>query len=1434
MWIFWKFMKKSVKAYPDGFFIMIEGGRIDHACHDNDIKRATRETVELSNAVQVALDWIAANDPDYSETLLLITADHETGGLTVTKDNGPGQYPSVTWSTTNHTGANVPVYAVGVNAELVSGVMDNTDIWGVVTAMTDTTGPVVSNVSVAFNTPFDNAAAVMWDTDEAADSLVEYGESSGSYTGQAASSEMVTEHSLVVSNLKPDRDYYFTITSADAGGNVTTTVEYVVTTSWGNHIPEAQPMSVGVVENGSAAFTLSAIDDDGDELTFSIVSGPGHGSLDVTNLPAVVYTPEADFHGTDSFEFKAADATSWDTATVNINVTARVQAVDDSAWVDEDEEVVIYVLANDVWPSSSTMIVESVTPAAHGTLTINEGETVTYIPDADWNGTDTFTYTVLVDDPDLPQGNRDTATVTVTVNPVNDAPVANDDENVATTNEDTAVSISAAALIANDMDIDGDTLTVTAVGNAFNGTADLADGIVTFTPAPDFWGTGGFEYLVDDGHGGTDTATATITVVVVNDAPVAVEDSLTTDEDTPVSVSTSFLLANDSDVDGDELSVTDVGNAVNGSVVMNGETVTFTPAPNFNGAASFRYTISDGNGGMATATVSVSVAAVNDAPVAVGDSATTDELTAIMIDVLANDTDVDTGDVLTIESVTSPTYGSAAIVDGKIEYIPNGTPDVVDSFDYTIMDSGGATATATVSVTITAFNTAPVAEDDTAVTDEDTAVTIDVLANDFDKEGGDLSVLIMSTPSSGGVSVEADNKVTYTPAPDFNGTDSFTYQASDGDKVSNVATVTVTVTPVNDAPVAVDDIVTTDEDTPVEIAGSFLTSNDTDVDGDVLWIAGVDGAVNGAVVLDGGNVTFTPDPDFNGTGSFNYTVTDGNGGTDTGTVTVTIRAVNDAPVAESNAAVTDEDTPVAITLIATDVDSGTLTYSIVSGPSKGTLSGTAPNLTYQPAPDVHGLDTFTFKANDGDLDSNEAVIAISIKEINDNPVAVGDSASTTQDIPVDIWIADLLANDTDVDGDIIAFAGLGEAVNGTVSDNGDGTVTFAPEAGFHGTGGFEYDIIDGRGGSATGTVTITVVQSAPLYTPYYAIAESTSQGVVVGDMSLTADGVQDTYQVITEAESGNKNFTWYLLSHEWQFDILESGDTVLFCVEAYQIGNEGYVFSYSVDGITYTDMLTVTKTADDDRLQEYALPAGLTGTVYVRVVDMYTDKNETGPADSILIDELSIRCTASVPQASNPVPASGSINIDPDIVLSWTPGAGAVYHDVYFGTDPMNLQPVSVQQTAATYDPSPVGSLVEGVTYYWAVDEFDETGALVAAGALWSFQTGTGCTPTTAHVESIVLSTVDAGKGTKRGMATVTIYDNCGTPVEGAEVTGHFEGDFSDSGTVATDSSGQAVFVTSVEGAVRKPVFNFVVDNVVSSLDYDPSGGTNAQMLMGE
>ncbi len=215
--------------------------------------------------------------------------------------------------------------------------------------------------------------------------------------------------------------------------------------------------------------------------------------------------------------------------------------------------------------------------------------------------------------------------------------------------------------------------------------------------------------------------------------------------------------------------------------------------------------------------------------------------------------------------------------------------------------------------------------------------------------------------------------VTYTPDADYNGPDSFTYKVSDGELESDTATVNITVTPVNDAPVASDMTETTAEDT-----AKAITLNVSDIDGDTLTAEILSNPTHGEVSVSGIVVTYTPDANYNGPDSFTYKVSDGELWSDTAIVSITVTPVNDAPVAESFEVELQENGSKTFTLLASDVDGDTLTFSLVSGTAHGTLNCAGVNCTYTPNPHWFGMDSFIFKANDGLLESNEATVTLNV------------------------------------------------------------------------------------------------------------------------------------------------------------------------------------------------------------------------------------------------------------------------------------------------------------------------------------------------------------------------------------------------------------------------------------------------------------------------
>jgi VCBS repeat-containing protein/predicted outer membrane repeat protein len=396
----------------------------------------------------------------------------------------------------------------------------------------------------------------------------------------------------------------------------------------------------------------------------------------------------------------------------------------------------------------------------------------------------------------------------------------------------------------------------------------------------------------------------------------------------------------------------------------------------------------------------------------------------------------------------------------------NGTPPIVDMGAYERQ-----------------LNSAPVAVNNNYSTNEDTQLTVSapgVLGNDTDTDGDPLTAVLNSSTTHGTLTFNSDGSFDYTPALNYNGSDSFTYHANDGALNSSIATVSITITPVNDAPVANSQSVTTAEDTL-----KAITLTATDVDGDPLTWSIVTPPAHGALTGTAPNLNYTPNLNYNGPDSFTFKVRDGTVDSNIATVSITITPVNDAPVANPQSVTTTEDTAKAITLTATDVEGDTLTWSIVTPPAHGTLTGTAPALTYTPDANYNGPDSFTFKVNDGKVDSNVATVTITVTPVNDAPVAVVDSYVTNEDTTLIVDAPGVLGNDTDAENDpLTAILNVGPT-HGDLTLNANGSFVYTPDANYFGIDSFTYHANDGKLDSNIATVTIVIMgQGEIVYMPY--------------------------------------------------------------------------------------------------------------------------------------------------------------------------------------------------------------------------------------------------------------------------------------------------------------------------------------------------------------
>ncbi|MEP1090049.1 MAG: tandem-95 repeat protein [Rhizobiaceae bacterium] len=1144
-----------------------------------------------------------------------------------------------------------------------------------------------------------------------------------------AALQLVTFRSITDAPSVVSRSIDISVNDGDTDSNVGTTTVTVIAV---NDAPIAADDNTITFAEDTARVILAAellgndVDPDLDTVSIVSVQSSVNGVAVLNGDNTITFTPQADYFGPASFTYTIDDGNGLqDTATVNLTITSvndlpvidldtgsggtgysttyvenavAVTVVDPTVSITDVDHTnltgasvsltngqigdLLQVgslpagISATVSPATALTTPGSATVTLSGSATLADYQTalqaITYVSISDNPGATTRTISTTVNDG---VASSVAAVSSVAVTPVNDAPVAAGDGTY-TFDEDTNFVIGEAALLANDSDAENDGLTIQAVQNPVNGTVSLLAGVVTFIPTADYSGVASFEYVVQDGNGGSDTATVTLSVSPVNDAPVLDLDTGAggTSYNTAYTENGSAVAVVDAsvsvtDVDGGSfagaalvLSNGQVGDILNVGSLPVGITAVVTPAIALTVAGSITVQLSgtgtsadyqtamqavtfesqsddpgatartvfvsvnDGVTNSATATSTIAVTPVNDAPTAAADGTyTASEDTPFVIaeaSLLANDTDPE-NDPLSILSVQSPVNGTVSLAGGNVTFTPATDYSGLASFTYTVQDTSGATSTAIVNLTVNSINDAPTidldagaggtgyttgyVENGTGITVVDASVSLaDVdssnmqgatvtLQNGF---AGDLlevgslpagitAVVSPATALTGagtvtvalsGSATVADYQtalqaVTYRSNTDqLDGTSrSVSVTVTDGSDASLASTTTIAVTPVNDVPVAgADGTYSFNEDSIFTIPNVSLLANDTDLDGDGLSILSVQSPVNGSVVLDGfGNVVFTPTPTYSGPASFTYTVQDPGGATDTATVSLNVLILNDAPIVDldlsgagsgfatsytengvgiaivdSDISITDED--------HTDAESATITLTngqigdllevgvlpggltaVVSpataltapGIMTVTLNGTASLADYQTAlqaltyrstseDPVTTSREIEFVVSDGEDPSLVTTTSIAITSVNDAPVAADDGVPTalivTEDVPM--TFDPVSSNDSDVEGDALTITEIdgnaivpGGFVNlgvGRVDLAIDGrNLTYTPALNYFGPASFSYTISDG-GLTDTANINFDVqaVNDAP-------VALDDGPVVLVEDGSVSYDPV---------------------------------------------------------------------------------------------------------------------------------------------------------------------------------------------------------------------------------------------------------------------------------------------------------------------------------------
>ena len=864
-------------------------------------------------------------------------------------------------------------------------------------------------------------------------------------------------------------------------------------------------------------------DADGDALTATVVDSTRWGSVNLSSNGGFTFTPARDSSGVVTFRYAASDGTLADTATVTILVgrtNDAPAAAADRYQVAEDVELVVAlvdgVLSNDADADGDALAATVVDSTRWGSVNLSSNGGFAFTPARDSSGVVTFRY--AASDGLL----SDTATVTLTIAPQPDAPVAVAD--VYQVGEDGSLVVTPVdGLLANDSDADGDELTAVLVDSTRWGDLELAsNGSFTFAPARDSSGVVTFRYAASDGTL-ADTATVTITVGTANDAPVAADDAFDGTEDEVLTiVAAAGVLANDTDGDGEALTATVVDSPRWGELELasNGG-FAFTPARDSSGVVTFRYAASDGLLSD-TATVTLTIAPQPDAPVAVADVYQVGEdasLLVVSVDgVLSNDRDAD-GDTLAATLVDSPRWGSVDLSsNGGFTFAPARDSSGVVTFRYAASD-GALADTATVTITVERRNDAPITLDDALASVEDSVLVVaaseGVLANDRDPDAEALTVSLAQGPRWGSVDLSSNGSFTFTPARDSSGVVTFRYAASDG-ALADTATVTITIAPRADVPIASSRAYNTAEDESLVIAlVDGVLANDRDADGDTLAATVVDSPRWGELELaSNGGFTFAPARDSSGVVTFRYAASDG-ALADTATVTITVERRNDAPITLDDALASVEDSVLVVALSESalandrDPDGDDLVVTLVDQPALGRVALADGRLTYTPVRDSSGVVTFRYSASDGLL-SDTATVTLTLAPVNDAPVAVDDQAFVQLATSVTV---DVLANDTDVEGDALTVVSAAARSDGqAVVENGQ--VRFTPDPSAEGAIDIDYTIRDSGGAVASGVLRVTVITSVYTATDLGTLGGEGARAFAIDDQGRVVGVAQDDQGVV--------------------------------------------------------------------------------------------------------------------------------------------------------------------------------------------------------------------------------------------------------------------------------------------------------------------------------
>ena len=846
--------------------------------------------------------------------------------------------------------------------------------------------------------------------------------------------------------------------------------------------PTANAQSVTTAEGAAQTVTLTGADPNSPPLalTYSVTTQPTHGTLSGT-APDLTYTPTAGYFGADSFAFTDNNGTATSTAaTVSINVVGTPTANSQSLGTGENTAVAVTLTGSDPNTPPLPLTYTITTSPLHGTLS-GTAPNLTYTPTAGYTGADSFQFTdtngVATSSP---------ATVTIAVG----TPIANPQS--ITTAEGTAKAITLTGVDSNTPPLP---LTYSVATQPAHGTLSGTAPDLTYTPESNYFGADSFTFT--DSNGTQTSSPATVSIDIVG-TPTANAQSVTTAEGAAQTVT---LTGSDPNTPPLALTYTITTQPTHGTLSGTAPDLTYTPTAGYFGADSFAFTDSNGTATSTAATVSINVVGT---PTANSQSLGTGENLALAVTLTGSDPNSPPLP-LTFTVTTSPLHGTLSGTAPNLTYTPTAGYTGADSFQFT--DTNGVATSSPATITI-AVGT-PIANPQSITTAEGTAKAITLTGVDSNTPPLPLTYSVTTQPTHGTLSGTAPN-LTYTPTAGYFGADSFTFTDSNGTQTSSPATVSISVV---GTPTANAQSVTTAEGTAQTI---ILTGSDPNTPPLTLTYSVTTQPTHGTLSGSSPNLTYTPTAGYFGADSFAFT--DNNGTATSAAATVSINVVG-TPTANSQSLATGENTAVAVTLTGSDPNSPALplTFTVTTNPLHGTLSGTAPNLTYTPTAGYTGADRFQFTDTNGVATSSPATVTFAVGVPIANPQSITTAEGTAKAIT-------LTGVDSNTPPLPLTYSVTTQPTHGTLSGTAP-DLTYTPTAGYFGADSFTFTDSNGLQTSSPATVSISVVGTPTANAQSITTAEGTAQTVTLTGSDPNTPPLALTYSVTTQPTHGTLSGT---------------------------------------------------------------------------------------------------------------------------------------------------------------------------------------------------------------------------------------------------------------------------------------------------------------------